>query len=55
VADLHVGTWVSSSSYDVIPTGAPVHSRQRAAEGSWQEFHHDVSPQFAVPSERIIA
>jgi hypothetical protein len=55
VADLHVGSWVSSSSYDVIPTGAPVQSSQRAVEGSWQEFHHDVSPQFAVPSERIIA
>jgi hypothetical protein len=55
VADLQVGSWVSSYSYDVIPTGAPAHSSQRAVEGSWQDFHHDVSPQLAVPSERIIA
>jgi hypothetical protein len=55
VAELHVGSWVSSSSYHVIPTGAPAHSSQRAVEGSWQDFPHDVSPQFAVPSERIIA
>ena len=53
VADLQVGSWVSSSSYDV-PTAAPAHSSQRAVEGSWQDFHDDVSPQLAVPSERII-
>ena len=54
VADLQVGSWVSSSSYDV-PTGAPAHCSRRAVEGSWQDFHDDVSPQLAVPSERIIA
>jgi hypothetical protein len=48
------GSWVSSSSYDVIATGAPAHSSRRAVEGSWQDFHDDVSPQLAVPSERII-
>jgi hypothetical protein len=54
VADLQVGSWVSSYSYDGIPAGAPVHSSRRAVDGSWQDFHHDVSPQLAVPSERII-
>jgi hypothetical protein len=44
------GSWVSSSSHDVIATGA--HSR--AVEGSWQNFHHDVSTQLPAPSERII-
>jgi hypothetical protein len=53
VADLQVGSWVSSSSYDVIPTGAPAHSSRSAVEGSWQDFDHDVSSQLAVPSERI--
>ena len=53
VADLQVGSWVSSSSYDV-PTAAPAHSSRRSVEGSWQDFHDDVSPQLAVPSERII-
>jgi hypothetical protein len=48
------GSWVSSSSYDVIATGAPAHSSRRAVEGSWQNFHHDVSPQLPAPSERII-
>ena len=46
------GSWVSS--YDVIATGAPAHSSRRAVEGSWQNFHHDVSPQLPAPSERII-
>jgi hypothetical protein len=54
VADLHAGSWVSSFCYDVIPTAAPVPSSLRAAERSWQEFRRDVSPQFAVPSERTI-
>jgi hypothetical protein len=53
VADLQVGSWVTPSSHDV-PTGAPAHSSRRAVEGSWQDFHDDVSPQLAVPSERII-
>jgi len=53
VADLQVRSWVSSSSYDVA-TGAPAHSSRRAVEGSWQDFHDDVSPQLALPSERII-
>ena len=53
VADLQVGSWVTPSSYDV-PTGAPAHSSRRAVEGSWQDFHDDVSPQLAVPSEGII-
>ena len=48
------GSWGSSSSYDVIATGAPAHSSRRAVEGSWQNFHHDVSPQLPAPSERII-
>ena len=53
VADLQVGSWVSPSSCDV-PTGASAHCSRRAVEGSWQDFHDDVSPQLAVPSERII-
>jgi len=47
-------SWVSSSSSDVIAVGAPAHSSRRAVEGSWQNFHHDVSPQLPAPSERII-
>jgi hypothetical protein len=53
VADLQVGSWVSSSSSDA-PTGAPAHSSRCAVEGSWQNFHDDVSPRLAAPSERII-
>lgn len=48
------GPWVSSSSHDVIATGALAHSSRRAVEGSWQNFHHDVSTQLPAPSERII-
>jgi len=48
------GSWVSSSSYNVIATGATAHSSRRAVEGLWQNFRHDVSPQLPAPSERII-
>jgi hypothetical protein len=48
------GSWASSSAYVVIATGAPAHSSRRAVEGSWQNFHHDVSPQLPARSERFI-
>jgi len=48
------GSWVSSSSHNVIATGAPAHCSRRAMEGSWQSFHHDVSTQLPAPAERII-
>ena len=41
--------WVSSSSYDVIATGAPAHSSRRAVR-DWQNFHHDVS---SPPTSRL--
>ena len=54
VTDLQVGSWVSTSSCEAIPTGAPEYSSRRAVEGSWQNLNHDVSPQLPAPSERII-